>query len=61
MPLNIPEEGYLAELSGALQQIEKKTLQNQIDRLLYKANIENLSIEEKRQLQGMIRQQKITT
>lgn len=61
LPLNIPEEGYLAELSGALQQIEKKTLQNQIDRLLYKANIENLSIEEKRQLQGMIRQQKITT
>ncbi len=58
MPLNLPKEGMEAELIGALKKIEKNTLQNKIDQLLYKANIESLSMEEKHILQKMIKQQK---
>lgn len=58
LPLNIPEEGLLGELTGALQQIEKKTLQTQIDSLLYKANMEGLSQEEKKVLQNLIKERK---
>lgn len=58
LPLNIPESGELAELIGALHQIEKNTLQTQIDGLLYKANIENLSTSEKERLQQLIKQKK---
>ena len=58
LPLNIPDDGQLAELIGSLKKIEKNTLQNQIDSLLYKANAESLSLDEKKVLQRMIRQQK---
>lgn len=60
MPLNLPEEGREAELKGALKKIERNTLQNKIDQLLYKANAESLSLEEKQLLQQMIRQQKMS-
>ena len=59
LQLNIPEAGLLEELIGALQQIEKNTWQTQIDRLLYKANIENLSQEEKKSLQEIIKKKKL--
>lgn len=59
LSLNIPEKGHLEELVGSLKLIEKSTLQNQINRLLYKANEGSLSFEDKRKLQDMIRQQKI--
>ncbi len=58
LPLSIPEDGQLAELIGSLKKIEKNTLQNKIDGLLYKANAESLSLDEKRLLQRMIKQQK---
>jgi hypothetical protein len=48
----------LGELTGALQQIEKKTLQTQIDSLLYKANMEGLSQDEKKVLQSLIKERK---
>lgn len=59
LPLNIPEEGFLEELIGSLKLIEKSTLQNQINRLLYKANEGSLTLDEKKRLQDMIRHQKI--
>lgn len=58
LPLAIPDEGKLAELEGALVQIQKNSLQAEIDELLYKANTKVLTHEDKRHLQQLILKKK---
>lgn len=55
LTLTIPEEGYAAELIGALQQLIKLSINQQIETLMQKASIESLSLTEKQTLQELIK------
>lgn len=58
LALNIPSDGLLSELQGALNKLAKLALQQQIEALLGKSQLHGLDESERKSLQQLIRQQK---
>ncbi len=56
--LQVPKEGMLDELKGALMQLHKNALKQQVEKLLQKSALEGLSDTERETLQRLIRQTK---
>ncbi len=54
----IPETGFIAELTGALQQVKQQGLQNRIQKMLVKAQSGGLNETERMELQDMIKSSK---
>jgi hypothetical protein len=54
LPLHIPEEGWAAELCGAVQRLHEQDQAQQLSRLIAKAKQNELDAEEKQLLQLLL-------
>lgn len=60
-PLHVPEEGRLAEFSGALQRLREQDQAHQLSTLIEKAKLSDLDTEEKQLLQLLLAHKQAST